>query len=44
MDDIVDELNIKNKEKEAIEFINQAKAQYPKSPFIVILKTRKTRF
>jgi len=34
IDDLVDELINKNKEKEAIEFINQAKVQYAKSPFI----------
>lgn len=43
IDDIVDELNIKNKEKEAIEFINQAKAQYPKSPFIDHIKNKENQ-
>lgn len=43
IDDIVDELNSKNKEKEAIEFINQAKAQYPKSPFISHIQNKENQ-
>ncbi|MPS65341.1 MG2 domain-containing protein [Chryseobacterium sp.] len=41
--DIVDELVGKNKEKEAIEFINQAKTQYPKSPFIDNIKNKESQ-
>lgn len=43
IDDIVDELVGKNKEKEAIEFINQAKAQYPKSPFFDNIKNKESQ-
>ncbi len=43
IDNIVDELVGKNKEKEAIEFINQAKAQYPKSPFIDNIKNKENQ-
>lgn len=43
IDDIVDELINKDKEKEAFEFINQAKAQYPKSPFIENIKNKENQ-
>ncbi|WBV61230.1 MG2 domain-containing protein [Chryseobacterium camelliae] len=40
---ILEELINKNKEKEAFEFINQAKAQYPKSPFIANIKNKENQ-
>lgn len=43
IDDIADELINKNKEKEAFEFINQAKSQYPKSPFIDNIKSKENQ-
>lgn len=40
MNDVVDELISKNKEKEAIGIINHAKIKYPESPFIRNIKNK----
>ncbi|MDQ0594923.1 uncharacterized protein YfaS (alpha-2-macroglobulin family) [Chryseobacterium ginsenosidimutans] len=40
VDEIAEDLISKNKEKEALEFINLAKTQYPKSPFIENIKNK----
>jgi uncharacterized protein YfaS (alpha-2-macroglobulin family) len=40
MDEVAEELLSKNKEKEALELVNQAKKQYPKSPFIENIKNK----
>jgi len=43
IDDIIEQLIDENKQKEALEFVNQAKAQYPKSPFINHIKNRESQ-
>jgi uncharacterized protein YfaS (alpha-2-macroglobulin family) len=40
IDEVAEELLSKNKEKEALELVNQAKKQYPKSPFIENIKNK----
>lgn len=43
IDEIVEELISKNKEKEALELISKAKTQYPKSPFIDNIKNKESQ-
>jgi len=43
IDDIVEQLINENKQKEALEFLNQAKTQYPKSPFIDNIKNKENQ-
>jgi hypothetical protein len=43
MEDIMDELIPKNKEKEALAVADQAKKQYPKSPFIDNIKNKENQ-
>ncbi|KQT23694.1 hypothetical protein ASG22_06530 [Chryseobacterium sp. Leaf405] len=43
MDEIIEDLISKNKEKEAIEIINEAKTQYPKSSFIENIKNKENQ-
>ncbi|MCX8531163.1 alpha-2-macroglobulin family protein [Chryseobacterium luquanense] len=42
-EEIVDELVLKNKEKEAIQFANSIKSQYSKSPFIDNIKNKENQ-
>lgn len=43
MEEIMDELITKNKEKEALTIGNQAKAKYPKSPFLENIKNKENQ-
>ncbi|MCI3938621.1 MG2 domain-containing protein [Chryseobacterium aahli] len=43
MEEIMNELIIKNKQKEALAIGNQAKTQYPKSPFIENIKNKENQ-
>jgi hypothetical protein len=43
IDDIIEQLVSKNKQKEALALVNQAKAQYPKSSFIDNIKNRENQ-
>ncbi|MCX8523938.1 MG2 domain-containing protein [Chryseobacterium formosus] len=42
-EEIINELILKNKEKEAIQFANSIKSQYPKSPFIYNIKNKENQ-
>jgi len=43
MEEIMNELSIKNKQKEALEIANQAKVQYPKSAFLENIKNKENQ-
>lgn len=43
MEEIMNELIIKNKQKEALEIANLAKTQYPKSPFLENIKNKENQ-
>lgn len=43
MEEIMNELITKNKQKEALSIANQAKSQYPKSPFIENIKNKENQ-
>lgn len=43
MEEIMNELIIKNKQKEALQIANQAKSQYPKSPFLDNIKNKENQ-